>query len=244
MGRRSPYLRTPEASSAPARLAQESNGEAWWRPVAEGGVEVATLRDGEFRRHRVKDDEGVMLVDRLPPTTLQCRGMRVMLTGWLLCLASILAGGLAAERWNGLAPLAVGGFAVGFVLFWVGGHASARASDVGERLKWMKETTCGWNVAPELDTWQPATTAQLRALEDIADDYGGVAYVRGDQLRVVEVLARRGLRVHRLWVDDLGNRGVTSIGARTLRRLSAHVRQVEGRGETWHFVKTAVPPEE
>jgi hypothetical protein len=84
--------------------------------VAEGGVEVATVLDGEFRRHRVNDDGAVTLVDGLPPTTLQRRGMRVVLAGWLLCVASILVGGLAAQRWVEAAPLAVGGFAVGFVL--------------------------------------------------------------------------------------------------------------------------------
>jgi len=244
MGRRSPYLRTPEASVAPARLAHESNGEAWWRPAAGGGVEVATLRHGEFRRHRVNDDGAVTLSEALPPTTLQRRGGRLVLGGWLLCLASVLVGGFAAERWGELAPLAVGGFAIGFVLFWIGGHASSRASDVGERLKWMKETSRDWNVAPELATWKPATTAQLRAVEDIADDHGGVAYVRGDGTRVVEVSVRRGLRLHRLWVDEIGNRGVAHMPTRTLRPLSAQVRRVESRGETWHLVKTAVPPED
>jgi hypothetical protein len=129
--------------------------------------------------------------------------MRVVLAGWLLCLTSIVVGGLAAERSDEVAPLAAGGFVVGCVLFWSGGHASARASGVGDRLKWMKEKTDGWNVAPELDSWQAATTAQLRAVEDIADDHGGVAFVCGDAIGVVQVLARRGLRVHRLWVDEI-----------------------------------------
>jgi len=136
------------------------------------------------------------------------------------------------------------GWMIALVAMWFGGKAASRASAVGDRLSFVKESKRGWTVAPVLSGWQPATTAQLQAVEEIADANDGVTYVRDDGGRTVEVLVRHRFAFRRLWVDRNGNSGLASTESAGLRLLSRHVRRLEQRGETWLLVKTAEPPED
>jgi hypothetical protein len=177
-----------------------------------------TLHEGELRRHRVDDEGTLTLVEALAPTRLQRRGQRIALSGWFVGLVMMLIGGIAAGG-----KVALLGWMIAFVAMWFGGKAYSRASAVGDRLSFVKETTRGWTVAPVLSGWQPATTAQLQA---------------------VEVLVRHRFAFRRLWVDRNGNTGLASTESAGLRLLSRHVRRLEQRGETWLLVKTAEPPED
>jgi hypothetical protein len=236
ISRHSPYLRTAAAATAPARLAASSGGEAWWRPSPQGGVEVATLHEGELRRHRVDDDGTLTLVEALAPTQLQRRGQRIALSGWFVGLVMMVIGGVAAGG-----KVALVGWMIAVVAMLLGGKAYSRASAVGDRLSFVKDTKRRWTVAPVLSGWQPATTAQLQAVEELADANDGVAYVRDDGSRTVEVLVRRRLVFRRLWVDRDGNSGLASTAPARLQTLSRHVRRLEQRGETWLLVSTAEP---
>ena len=89
-----------------------------------------------------------------------------------------------------------------------------------------------------------ATTAQLQAVEDLADANDGVVYVRDDGSRTIEVLVRRRFAFRRLWVDREGQSGLASTAPAGLRPLSRHVRLLEQRGETWLCVNTAEPRED
>ncbi len=53
--------------------------------------------------------------------------------------------------------------------------------------------------------WTPRGTAQLSAVERIADEHAGVAYVRDVGARTVDVVAVRKGRVERFWVDEHGD---------------------------------------
>jgi hypothetical protein len=239
ISRHSPYLRTAPAATAPARLAESSGGEAWWRPAPRGGVEIATLHEGELRRHQVDDDGTLTLVEALAPTQLQRRGPRIALAGWFVGLVMMVIGGIAAGG-----KVAILGWTIAVVAMWFGGKAFSRASDVGDRLSFVKDTKRGWTVAPVLSGWQPPTTAQLQAVEELADANEGVAYVRDDGGRTVEVLVRHRFAFRRLWVDRDGNSGLASTAPAGLWPLSRHVGRLEQRGETWLLVKTAEPPED
>jgi len=151
----------------------------------------------------------------------------------------MMAGGIAAKE-----TVALLGWGIGAVAMWFGGKAAGRMSGVGERLSFVNDTKRGWTVAPVLGGWQPATTAQLQAVEELADARDGVAYIRDDGGRTIEVLVRRRFAFRRLWVDRDGNSGLASSAPAGLRPLGRHIRRLEQRGETWLCLKTADPPED
>jgi hypothetical protein len=155
----------------------------------------------------------------------------------------MITAGAVSSRWEGLGLIVVVALFAAFALFWIGGQAGARASSIDERLAWLKQERRGWQIATVLSGWQPATTEQLKAVEELADAHGGTAYVRDDGSRSIEVLVRRRLRLRRLWVAPSGASGVTSVTAAGLRPLTLHVRRFERRGEKWLEVKTADPPQ-
>ena len=136
------------------------------------------------------------------------------------------------------------GWTIAAVAMWFGGKAYSRADNLGARLSFVKDKKGGWTVAPLLGGWQPATTAQLQAVEDLADANDGVVYVRDDGSRTIEVLVRRRFAFRRLWVDREGQSGLASTAPAGLRPLSRHVRLLEQRGETWLCVNTAEPRED
>ena len=62
-----------------------------------------------------------------------------------------------------------------------------------------------WHAPTNLRGWVPRYAEQLAAIERIADDHGGVAYVRDVGARTVDVVAVRKGRVERFWVDEHGD---------------------------------------
>jgi hypothetical protein len=161
------------------------------------------------------------------------------MVGWLVGLVMMVIGGIAAGG-----KVALLGWTIAVVAMWFGGKAASRASAVGDRLSFVKDSKRGWTVAPVLSGWQPATTAQLQAVEELADANDGVTYVRDDGGRTIEVLVRHRFAFRRLWVDRNGNSGLSSTESAGLRPLSRHVRRLEQHGETWLLVETAEPPED
>jgi len=191
-----------------------------------------------LRRYHVDDDGTLKLLEALPPTRLQRCGHRIVIVGWLVGLVMMAASAITAKG------VGILGWMIALVAMWLGGKAASRASAVGDRLSFVKESKRGWTVAPVLSGWQPATIAQLQAVEEIADANDGVTYVRDDGGRTVEVLVRHRFAFRRLWVDRNGNSGLASTESAGLRLLSRHVRRLEQRDETWLLVKTAEPPED
>lgn len=245
IGRRSPYLPSVVAATAPARLAEASRGEAWWRELLSGGIEVVTIDGGVFQRHIVDDDGTISLAQAAPPTLLQRRGRALALTGWLLGIAAIVGLGVASP--DGRDPPAWAAvffvlLVIGGCLFVGGGIAYARGHELESRLKRRGESVGGWHVAPALNGWMPRTTAQLEAAEDLADRHGGVAYVRDDAGKHVEVLVRRNLRIVRYWADVSGSSGVTSNTLAGFHSLSWHAKRLRAFGGHWVRIQTEPPP--
>lgn len=244
IGRRSPHLRSTLAATSAARLAEASQGEALWRAAPAGSVEIVTLTDGVFRRHIVQGDGAMHLADEVPPTVLERCGKRIAVTGWLFCLIAIVVLGVTAPEGADRPSWAVLFFvllALGAVLFIVGGGLSSRYEALGSRLKRVGLPTDGWRRAPDLDGWMPVSTAQLAAVEELAEAYGGVAHVRAGVRGEAEVLVRRGTRVVTLWVNASGDSGVVEDAAAGRHTLAWHAKHRPVGADAWYRVDTRLP---
>jgi hypothetical protein len=183
---RSPRTGSTAAATAPARLAQEF-GEAVWRESPDGGIEVATIRKGQVDLYAVNDDGSTTLL-RSSPAPLSGR---LGLPAFLVGVALFVAGAASDTAW-----LALPGFGLVVVAFVVLARADSLAARLGEKSEWHTPTT--------LDEWTPRSSAQLETVERIADEHDGRAYLRDVGSRTVDVVAMRGGRFERYWVDELG----------------------------------------
>jgi hypothetical protein len=206
---RSPASVSTAAATAPARLAQEVDGRALWRELPDGRLEVALLRDGSVERYLVDDEGAATLLDSTPATWWQRSGKRIAIAGWLLCLASIIAAGVGGDAF-------VVGFFPGVVLFVLGGEASARAEDLERRLTKLAGRS-SWHAPTNLHSWVPRSAEQLAAVERIADEHDGVAYVHDTGARTADVAGLRKGRLERYWIDDVGH-----VGLADAQPASAH----------------------
>ena len=201
----SPRTVSAEAATAPARLAAASDAVVRWRTRSDGTLEVVEIRDRRAIRYVVNDD-GTTASDGMVPLSFSYRwGQRVAIAGWGICLVGMVVGGLAGhETLIGIALL------VGAPLFVGGAFASARGENFAKRLDGG-----GWHEPTDLHGWVPRSGAQLAAVEQIADDHDGLAYLHDGGGRTVDVyVMRRGnLMLH--WVDAAGNSAVTSTEAYT-----------------------------
>jgi hypothetical protein len=195
----SPRTASAAAAIAPARLAAAPDTAVRWRTGSDGALEVLTVRDGRADRLLVNDDGTTAPLDSFSPSFWHRRGNRVVILGWSICFVSIVVGGL-----SGLSVV-LAGWAVGAAIFVGGGIAHQRAQNLD---RWFGG---GWHEPTDLHGWVPRSGAQLAAVEQIADDHDGLAYLRDTGGRTVDVYATREGQLVLHWVDERGDTGVTSI---------------------------------
>ena len=164
-----------------------------WRKLPDGGLEVALKRDGRVEHLQVHDDGSTS-----PLRTVTVRSVR-----WATVLA---VGGVALGFLSvGSAFLGAGArvlpvFIAAGVMFLIGWAGSLSGMDLHVRLRpWS-----GWHRPTMLNGWAPRTSAQLAAVERIADEHGGLAEVWDSGAPTVEVRATRRMRLDRYTVDDRG----------------------------------------
>jgi hypothetical protein len=204
-----------------------------------------SIDGGVFQRHIVGEDGTIGLAQASPPTLLQRQGRALALTGWVLWGAGLVGLGIASPDGRDVPGWAAVFFVmlvIGGCLFVGGGIAYSRGHELGSRLKRRGDSVAGWNVAPMLNGWMPTTTAQLAAVEDLADRHGGVAFVRDDAGKHVEVLVRRNFRIVLSWADMSGSTGVTSNTAAGFHSLSWHAKRLRALGGHWIRIQTEPPP--
>jgi hypothetical protein len=213
----SPVYRSPRSGSAaaattPARLAQEF-GEVLWRERPDGQIEVATMRDKQVERYVVHSDGSTTLVASSPPSA-QARLIKpLMISGGVLCIAGF-AGWAAVGSPNTLFL-----FFVGVALFMLAGWLSYKADTLSQRLEGE------WHMPTNLRGWSPRSSEQLAAVEQIADDHDGVAYVRDLGARTADVVAMRRGRLEWYWVDDLGRAELADSTPAGPRYLADHIAE-------------------
>src|SRR6266511_1474017 len=195
---RSPAGRTAAAAAAPARLAEEYDGYAVWRDRPGGSLEVATIREGCLYRHLVHDDGTTSVIDYVPPrpgrhwAALSYAGFGFN----LLILVAMVTGQLSRDSF----PL----FVIGMAAMGIGSLADQHATDPVRRLRRNPATAGEWHEPSRLSGWVPQTSAQLTAVERLADEHKGVARVRDTAGDAVDVLVRRWGRRVRYVVDASG----------------------------------------
>lgn len=198
----SPVYRSPSSGSAaaattPARLARDFHGQVLWRTTREGTTEVVTLRDGILERYRVHEDGTVTLMD----SSDRALGRRWTYAALAVGALLFVGGGLAADAGHPqMAVLVVAGW-----LLWVAGIVNGGlGEDLARRARKAYGGKGEWHAPTNLRDWMPRTSAQLAAVEQIADEHSGLALVSDVGARTVDVLAVRKGRVERYWVDEQG----------------------------------------
>jgi hypothetical protein len=192
-----PTNRNAAAATAPARLAEEC-GYAVWRDRPDGGLEVVTVRDGCLHRHLVHDDGTTSLIEReLHGATSRWATLSYAGFGFNM----LVLVGVAAGRLPGAAFML---FFIGMAVMAVGTLAHQRQTDPVSRLRRTPETAGDWHEPSRLSGWAPRTSAQLRAVEELANEHNGVARVRDLGGDTVDVAVRRWGRRLRFVVDSSG----------------------------------------
>jgi hypothetical protein len=232
----SPVYSSPKSGSAaaattPARLAQEFKGQALWRTAPDGTIYVVTLRGGVLERYRVHEDGSATLVDRAPSLGRRW-GFLALALGALL----FIGGGLAAEALDDsrLGAVVVAGFAL-----WVAGIVvGGRSQDLHARAHKAYGGKGEWQYPTNLRGWTPRTAAQLAAVEQIADEHEGTAFVSDLGGRTVDVLGVRKGRVERYWVDAEGRAEL--VESHRERRLQRRLKR-SADGRRWIEIRTSEP---
>ena len=189
---RSPSSGSAAAATTPARLAQEFD-DVLWRELPEGGIEVALHREGMVERLRVHDDGSTSQVALVPLHSNSWAGLLVA-GGFVLAVvagAVMWSRGGSAGMWS-LVAAGIVIYAVGAVSKW----RAMRSQLGGTRTVWHKPTN--------LNGWVPRTSAQLSAVERIAEDHKGLALVRDVGAATIDVRAPRGGGLYHYIVDDSG----------------------------------------
>lgn len=198
----SPVYRSPSSGSAaaattPARLARDFHGQVLWRTTREGTTEVVALRDGILERYRVHEDGTVTLVE----SSDRALGRRWTYAALAIGALLFVGGGLAADAGHPqMAVLVVAGW-----LLWVAGIVhGGLGEDLARRARKAYGGKGEWHAPTNLRDWMPRTSAQLAAVEQIAEEHSGLAFVSDVGARTVDVLAARKGHVERYWVDEQG----------------------------------------
>jgi hypothetical protein len=128
---------------------------------------------------------------------------------------------------------------VGFALVGIGSWANHGAKDIDSRLKKLSGRKAGWNEPTNLAGWMPRSSAQLHAVEEIADSHDGVAFVRDVGTRIAEVYAKAGTRFERYWVHESGDAELLEqrLGGR-FTIGDQHVKRLRNDGLPWHTIRT------
>ena len=221
----SPVYRSPRSGSAavattPARLAGEL-GEVLWRERPDGEIEVATMRDNHVERHLVHSDGSTTLLESSPPSAGSTLVKPLIALGLALCIAGFVG-------WPVLgSPDTLFLFFAGIAVLMVSSWLNYKTETLSERLDG------DWHVPTNLRGWSPRSSQQLTAVEQIADDSGGVAYVRDLGSRTADVLAMRRGHLEWYWVDELGHAQLAESTAAGPRFLAI---DVGGRIAGWAWL--------
>jgi hypothetical protein len=201
---RSPSTRSVEAAITPARLADELDGAVLWRERPDGGLDVAVMHDGRIDRYVVHEDGSETLVGSSPPSLPQRWGQRIAMGAWAVALVTIVVMGATDPDGTGPKSGLVALWFACFALFGIGGYLGSKRDDLEGRLKKLAGGGDDWHMPTKLNGWIPRSSAQLRAVERIADDHDGLALVHDLGARTVDVAGVRKGRLERYWVDELG----------------------------------------
>ena len=157
---------------------------ALWRTTADGTTYVVALRKGSLERYWVDEDGTATLVD----STSRRFGRRWLVALFVVGGLLFAGGGIASESHPELTPLVVVGW-----LLWVAGIViGGLGQDLARRAHRAYRGKGQWHAPTDLRQWAPRSTAQLAAVERIADEHVGVAYVRDVGARTVDVLRGQG----------------------------------------------------
>jgi hypothetical protein len=206
---RSPSSGSAAAATTPARVAEEFGGKAFWRQLPDGQIEVATLRDGVVERHLVHEDGSTTLVGTSPSPPAY-RWRIPLAIGAVLVVGTITAHNLSGTVDD---PVTTAFFLVGVALLVMGGARRSNARNLDERIAKEEGGKTEWHPPTNLNGWLPRTSAQLAAVEQIADEHDGVAFVHDVGGRTVEVCAQRRGRIERYWVDEGGYAELADVKA-------------------------------
>jgi hypothetical protein len=208
----SPRSRSALVAAAPARLAEEYDGNVLWHEATDGTLEVAALKDGRLTRHLVHQDGTTTVTASFDPSAGYRLGGPLTWVGFALCASMVILGAvgeaIGSSDWT--AAVIFPGFILGMIFVWVGGTMRANRSNVGWLIKRLGERPAEWHMPPQFHGWQPTSSQQLAAMEELAaahDD--GVAYVRDNGGAMIEALVLRKRRVDSYWIDRLGNVGLS-----------------------------------
>jgi hypothetical protein len=201
---RSPSTRSVEAAITPARLADQFDGMVLWHERADGELDVAVLRDGRIDCYVVHEDGSKTLVGSSPPSLPQRWGGRIAIGAWAVALVTIVVMGMTDPDGTASKSGLVALWFACFALFGIGGYLGSKRDDLEGRLKKVPGGEGEWHMPTKLNGWIPRSSAQLRAVEQIADDHDGLALVHDLGARTVDVAGVRKGRLERYWVDEFG----------------------------------------
>jgi hypothetical protein len=222
---RSPRTIPAEAALIPARLAQHYP-EVLWRELPDGEVEVATKQGDRVERLRIHQD------GTTSPSGASSHNLRFVKT---LCFVGFGVGavGWLAVIWS--APTSHANLLIPATALLVAGTLGAiYANDLRSHLNRQLGEHHEWHVPTDLDGWTPCTTAQLTAVEDIADEHGGVARIAEHGLSTILVRLDRGATLHDYILDDQGRVKSHETTSPSRRLLDALARREEPRH--WHEI--------
>lgn len=238
----SPRSRSAAEAAAPARLAEQYNGRAVWRRAVDGTLEVATVGKGRLTRYLVHEDGTTTARESLDSSARYVLGGRLTWAGFALCLSIVISGAILAPG-GASARMIFPAFLTGMALAWIGGTMRARHLDPTWLLRRLGESPADWHIPSRLGGWQPASSEQLAAVEELAESHEGVAYVRDDGGATIQAVVLRNRRIDSYWIDRFGNAGLTETlpwcfpGGSLARR----VRKLPD-GSYWIEVRTQPEP--
>ena len=194
---RSPRSGSVAAATTPARLAQEYDN-VLWRSLPDGGIEVAIQHEDRFEHLRVHDDG----------STSQLASVALRSSEWAKLLG-LLSVSLIITGWVGLVvwDAATGTFDNAMLMVFLAGMALGVVTSVAYWVvsdDWRSPLGSGWHTPTNLNGWTPRTSAQLGAVEAIADRHGGRALVRDIGAATIDVCAKYLGGLEHYIVDDDG----------------------------------------
>jgi hypothetical protein len=175
------------AAIVPARLAGRYK-QVLWRELAGGGLEVAAKEGHRVERLHVYADGSTT------PMGASTHRRRLRRTIAFLLPAACGVAVLVIFRFGGLALF------VAFVLLLAAHFAQAWVGSLLGHLERELGATYEWHEPVKLHGWTPHTTAQLTAVEKIATEHDGRAFVSDTGAATIEVLTRH----HRYVLDTEG----------------------------------------
>jgi hypothetical protein len=203
---RSPSSGSAAAAVAPSRIAAEVDGRARWRELPNGELEVATLSDGgQLERFRVEQDGSTTPLGSSPARHGRMWSIPTIIAGIVLFVGTPIFLTITDPADSGEHPFAMVTVLIGFALIGLGAVAHHTGGDIDARLKKAYGKKARWNEPTNLEGWTPRSAAQLRKVEQLADEHGGVAFVRDVGARTIEVYTRGRSRFEHYWVSEDGS---------------------------------------